>query len=87
MLHSSQDSSVSTVLGELSRAQDSLTSLGPTVNQLNDNAAVLLEGTKALCGSLRQIVMISRNNGSIQHDKVIEILSKNGVLDFKKSNE
>lgn len=54
--------------------------LGPHVSKLNSDLAILQRGSRAICASLRQIVFLSRNNGSVAHDRIVEILERNGVL-------
>lgn len=68
-------------------ADEVLAMLGPHVSKLNSDLAILQRGSKAICASLRQIVFLSRNNGSVQHEKIVEILKRNGVFHLHEQAE
>ena len=82
MTQSSNDLKVSAEIDELGAAKDALISLASNLSKLNAANAVAHKTTKAMSRSLQQIVFVSRNNGSIQHEKIMDIVRKSGFFDL-----
>ena len=80
MSDSSQNSTTGSAVVETGVNADDLTQLMSAVRKLNAEAVLLRNGSKALYDSVRQIVFVARDNGSVQYEMIVDILKKNGAL-------
>ena len=71
--HDAEDSDLNALVEKLTRARN--------------NAYVLERYCRSFCGSLRQIMFFSSNNGTIGYGKVMEIMEKNGTLNLQRPLE
>lgn len=65
--------------------EEVLCDLAPMIVKLRADVTVLRQGSAAMFHALQQIKFFAQNNGSIQFEKVLEIMKKNGLLDAPHS--
>lgn len=57
--------------------------LRPDFTKLPRDMGVLHKASKAVCVSLRRIIHVTREQGTISHDAVLEILKDNGLYELE----